>query len=151
MNSNALSVSALPERATSRNRSLVRFLPAIPRVLLGLPMAVFGLNAFLNFIPPPSAPLPEGAAAFSAALFATGYMLPLIGATQFVAGAMLLVNRFVPLALLLLAPFFVNAVAFHVFLEPSGRGPVAIFAALELVLLWLHRRPLLPLLATRGG
>ncbi len=32
--------------------------PAVVRILLGLPFAIFGLNSFLNFIPQPETPLP---------------------------------------------------------------------------------------------
>jgi hypothetical protein len=151
MNTDTMTTTVTSESTVGRPRAWTRFVPAVPRVLLGLPMAVFGTNAFLNFIPPPATPLPESAMAFSVALVATGYMMPLIGVTQLLAGVLLVVNRFVPLALVLLAPFLVNAVAFHVFLEPSGRGPVAVFAALELIMLWWHRRAFRPLLQARAG
>ena len=119
------------------------------RILLGLPFVVFGANGFLNFIPPPPTPLPEGAAAFAGALFKTGYMLPLIGATQLIAGALLIANRFVPLALVFLAPFLVNAAAFHLVLEPSGLGMTGVFVALALFLAWSYRTAYRPLLAPR--
>ena len=41
-----------------------RILPAIARILMGVAFCIFGLNGFLNFIPQPKAPMPEGAAAF---------------------------------------------------------------------------------------
>jgi len=122
----------------SPSRSFTRFLPAIGRVLLGLPMLVFGLmDAFHPMTPPPN--MPEGAKAFSLALAQTGYMMPMIGTVLAVSGALLLVNRFVPLALLFLAPFFVNSLLFHGFLERSGLLPAGIFAALELAMAWAYR------------
>lgn len=130
-------------------KSFTRFLPAVGRILLGLPMVIFGLNGFLNFIPPPPTPLAPGAAAFSEALMATGYMMPLIGATQLLAGLLLVSNRFVPLALLLLAPFFVNSLAFHTVLEHSGLVPALVFFALELALAWAYRRAYAPLFKAR--
>jgi putative oxidoreductase len=138
---------SIPEQAQSK--SFTRFLPAIGRVLLGLPMVIFGLNGFFNFIPPPPTPLPAGAAAFAGALFNTGYMMQLIGATQLISGLMLLANRFVPLALVLLAPFFVNSLAFHIFLEHSGLPMALIFCALELALAWTYRRAYTTLLTAR--
>src|SRR6478736_1832721 len=116
---------------SSPNQSFTRFFPVIARYLMGLPLFIFGLNAFLNFIPQPKTPLPEGAMAFAGALVSSGYMMQLIGGTQLVVGTLLLVNRFVPLALAFFAPFMVNSLAFHIFLEHSGLPMAVIFAALE--------------------
>ncbi|CAM2847916.1 DoxX family protein [Rariglobus hedericola] len=122
-----------------------RILPVVARWLLGLPLVVFGLNLFFNFIPQPEVQLPEKAAAFAGALAASGYMMPMIGLTQLVVGALLLVNRCVPLALLLFAPFIVNSVAFHVFLEPSGLPMACVFLAVHLYLAWVYRAAWRPL------
>lgn len=129
--------------------SFFRHAPTVVRVLFGLAFAVFGLNGFLNFIPPPPDPLPAPAMAFAGALLATGYMMPLIGATQLVSGLLLVTNRFVPLALLLLAPFFVNSLCFHLFLEPSGLPMAMGFSAIELYLAWIHRTAYRPLFKAR--
>jgi hypothetical protein len=142
----------IPASASDRPapRSLARRLgPAVARYLLGVPLCVFGLNAFLNFIPQPEAPLPEKAAAFAGALAASGYMMPLIGLTLLVVGVLLTLNRWVPLALVLFAPFIVNSVAFHVFLEPTGLVPAGVFLALELYLAWAYRAAWRPLFTAR--
>ena len=126
-----------------------RHLPTIARILLGLPLVVFGLNLFLNFIPQPTKPMPEAVTAFVGALMKSGYMMQLIGTTQLVVGLLLLVNRFVPLALALLAPFLVNSVAFHIFLEPSGLPMTLVFVAFELYLAWAYRNAFRPMLAAK--
>jgi len=126
-----------------------RHFPTIARILLGLPLFIFGLNGFLNFIPQPETPLPPKAVAFATALMESGYMMPLIGATMLIVGACLLVNRFVPLALALFAPFMVNSLAFHIFLEHSGLPMAAVFAGLELYLAWTYRAAFKPMLAAR--
>lgn len=131
-------------------RPLTRYLTTTVRILLGLPLLVFGLNGFLNFIPPPSTPLPEEAAAFAGALFASGYMMQLIAATHLVVGALLVANRFVPLALVLLAPFLVNSMAFHLVLEPTGLPMASVFVVLELYLVWIYRRAYRPLFVARA-
>jgi hypothetical protein len=131
------------------NKSFTRHFPTIARILLGLPLFIFGLNAFLNFIPQPETPLPEGAMAFAGALMATGYMMQLIGVTLLVVGALLLLNRFVPLALALFAPFIVNSLAFHFFLERTGLPLALIFAGFELYLAWAYRAAFRPMLAAR--
>jgi hypothetical protein len=134
---------------STKAQSFTRFFPAIARVLMGLPLFIFGLNGFLNFIPQPTTPLPEGAMAFAGALVATGYMMQLIGLTQLTVGALLLANRFVPLALALFAPFIVNSIAFHTFLEHSGLVMAGIFLLLELYLTWCYRHAFRPMLAAR--
>lgn len=130
-------------------KSFTRHLPAIVRILMGVPLLGFGLNGFLNFIPPPATPLSAGAAAFAGALANSGYMMQLIGATQLIVGVLLVSNRFVPLALVLFAPFMVNSVAFHVCLEPSGLPMAGVFLALELYLAWIYRHAYRSLLAAR--
>src|SRR2546422_8577716 len=52
---------AATETTTQRSKSAPRYLPHIARVLMGLMFFIFGLNGFFNFIPPPKAPMPEGA------------------------------------------------------------------------------------------
>ena len=94
-------------------KTFTRFAPALARILMGLPLVVFGLNGFLNFIPPPATPPPADAAAFAGVLMKSGYMMKIIGATQLIVGILLLSNCFVPLALVLFAPFMVNSIAFH--------------------------------------
>lgn len=123
---------------TAAKPSFVRFLPAIGRWLLGLPLVVFGaLGLFHPMSPPPD--LAPQAKAFSLALAQTGYMMPMIGGVLLVSGLLLVANRFVPLALLLLAPFFVNSLLFHLVLEHTGIAPAAVFSALLVSLAWAYR------------
>lgn len=138
---------ALP--ATTTSRSISRYLTAGARVLLGLVFFVSGLDGFLHFLPQPTEPPSEGAMALAVALLKSGYMFPLIKGTEVTAGALLLANRFVPLALVLLAPVIVNIFAFHAFLAPSGIVLASVLVALEIALAWAHRRAYRPLLAAR--
>src|SRR3954452_22456895 len=97
----------------------------IARYLAGVIFLVFGLNGFLNFIPLPP---PEGIAGqFMGALFASHY-LSVIFALQIISAVLLLVNRYVPLALAVLAPVIVNILVFHTLMAPSGL-PLAFFVA----------------------
>jgi hypothetical protein len=114
-----------------------RFAPSSSRILLGLIFFVFGLNGFLQFMPQP--PIPERAGAFAGALAATGYMFPLIKGVEVIGGALLLANRFVPLALAIVAPNVVNIVLFHAFLAPGGLGVALFVLALELFTAWSYR------------
>ena len=135
--------------ASLPKKSMTRHLPAVARVLMGLMFFVFGLNGFLHFIPEPKTPMPEGAMAFAGALMKSGYMFPLIMGTQLTVGILLLANRFVPLALALLAPVIVNIIAFHVFLQPAGLAPGAVALLLELYLAWSYRSAYRSMLAPK--
>lgn len=126
-----------------------RYVPGGVRILLGAAFLVFGLNGFLNFLPQPTTPLGAGATAFLGALMNTGYMIQLITATQLIVGALLLANRFVPLAITLLAPFIVNSIAFHIFLEPTGRPIAFVVLSLEFYLAWVYREAFRPMLRAR--
>ena len=122
-----------------------RTIAHIARYALGGGFLLFGLNGFLQFLPAPPPP-PTPALNFFTALVATGYMMPLIKGTEVVAGLLLLGNRFVPLALALLAPVLVNIVAYHLFLAPSGLIIAFAFLAAELWLAWSYRDAFAPML-----
>src|SRR2546428_1376902 len=121
----------------------MKILIIIARSLLGLIFVVFGLNAFLHFIP--MSP-PQGMAGdFTKALFVSHYFY-VVAILQIAGGALCLVGRFVPLGLTLLGPVIVNILLFHVFLEPSGLPPALVVSALELFLLWAYRSAFVGLL-----
>ena len=102
----------------------------IARFLLGLMFTVFGLNGFLHFIPqpPPASPV---ALQYLTVMTITHYLVP-VYLLQFVSGLLLLANRFVPLALTLLAPVIANILLYHGTMDPKGIG-----AGLLAFLLWL--------------
>lgn len=126
--------------------AFMRHAPTAVRSLLGLIFLVFGLNGFLSFLPQPKTPMPAGAAAFAGALMATGYMMPLVSGTQVLAGVLLLIHRFVPLALALLAPIIVGILGFHAFLAPGTIVPGVVVLLLELYLAWAYRDAFRPML-----
>src|SRR5438132_4107007 len=114
----------------------MKILTIIVRSLLGLTFVVFGLNAFLQFIPMPP---PQGLAGdFMKALFVSHYFY-VVAVLQIVGGAICLVGRFVPLGLTLLGPVIVNILLFHVFLQPSGLPLAIVVSVFSLFLLWAHR------------
>jgi putative oxidoreductase len=99
------------------------------RYLLGLIFLVFGANGFLHFIPMPP---PSGVAGqFMGALFVS-HVLVVVFLLELIPAILLLVGRYVPLALVLLGPVIVNIFLFHAFMAPSGL-PLAIVV----VILWV--------------
>jgi putative oxidoreductase len=115
----------------------MRIASIVARYLAGLIFLVMGLNGFLNFIPFPP---PSGVAGqFMGALYISHYLW-VIFAFQVVAGALLLVNRYVPLALAILAPVIVNILVFHVTMAPSGL-PLALFVVVLWAAIFIEVRP----------
>ena len=119
----------------------------IARILLGLGFTVFALNYFVPFLPAQDPP-PAEALPFLGAFVSSG-MLTLVKVIELAAGILLLTNRFVPLALALLAPIIVGIAAFHILLAPAGVPIVAVFVALELVLAWGYRNAFAPMLRAK--
>jgi len=101
----------------------------IARLPLGFIFLLFGLNGFLNFLhmPPPSGV----AAQFLGALFVSKFLL-VVFLLQLIPAVLLLINRYVPLALTLLAPVIVNILLFHILMAPTGLP-----LALVVVVLWI--------------
>ena len=124
-----------------------KVLPVAARVVLGLVFFVFGLNGFLHFLPQP--PMPAGAMPFLGGLAGAGYFFPLLKATEVTAGVLLLSNRFVPLALTVLAPIIVNIAAFHLVLAPNP-VMVALLLVTEIYLAWSYRDAFRGVLAARA-
>jgi putative oxidoreductase len=74
------------------------------------------------------------------ALKATGYMWEWIAAINVVGGAALMVNRFVPLALIVLAPISLNILLIHLFNPGAGGIPIGlVVGGLQIVVSWLYR------------
>jgi hypothetical protein len=109
----------------------------IARYLLGVIFLVFGLNGFLPFIPMPA---PSGVAGqFMGAMFVSHYLV-IVFLLQLIPAILLLMNRYVPLALVLLGPVIVNIFLFHCFMAPSGL-PLATVVAILWVLVAAGVRP----------
>ena len=102
----------------------------VARYLLGLIFLVFGMNHYLNFIP--MRHMPAGIAGqFFGVLMATHYIY-VVAFLEVVPAVLLLLNRFVPLALVVLGPIIVNILLTGVLISS-----LALPMAVILVVLWL--------------
>ena len=109
----------------------------IARYLLGLIFLTFGLNGFLHFIPMPP---PAGVAGqFFGALFVSRLYV-VIFVMQIAPAVLLLANRYVPLALTILAAVIFNILSFHIFMAPAGL-PMALFVAVLWAVVFINVRP----------
>ena len=119
----------------------------IVRTLLGLLFLFASVTYFFNLITPP--PMEGPIKMFNEGLAASGYFFGLLKGTELICGVLLLVGRFVPLALVILAPIIVNIFMVHVFLDRSGL-PIAIFVVLAAAFLaYCYREAFTPLFVSK--
>ena len=131
------------------NKPKRQYGPIVVRILMGLAFTTFGLNGFLHFMPEPKE-MPENIMSFLGALKNSGYLSIAMG-TQLLVGILLLANRFVPLALALIAPILVGIISFHIRLQPSGLGPGIVLSIMALYLAWAYRGAFAPMLAMNAS
>jgi len=105
----------------------------IARNLLGLMFVIFGLNGFLHFLPQPPH---TGLALQYLSVLSASHYFTVVFLLQFVGGALLLANRFVPMALVLLGPVIVNILLFHILMAPEGLPPGMLALVLWLVVFY---------------
>lgn len=116
----------------------MKIVALVTRLLLGLMFVVFGLNGFLGFLN--LGPMPTGLAGqFMGALFLSHYYWVIAG-LQVIGGALLLINRFVPLALVLLGPVIFNILMYHLFLNHSGALLAIVVTVLWLIVFYAKRQ-----------
>src|SRR5579863_6511721 len=119
-----------------KEKLVMRTASGIARYLAGVIFLVMGVNGFLNFIPLPP---PGGVAGqFMAALYVSHYLWVIFG-FQVIAAVLLLVNRYVPLAVATLAPVIVNILFFHALMAPSGL-PLALVVAVLWAVIFVDAR-----------
>ena len=128
-------------------KSFARIVTAIVRILLGLMFLFFGVVGLFNLMKPP-ADTPQEILTVMGALTNAGYM-KVVAVTEIIVAVMLLTNRFVPLALALLAPIVVGIITFHVAMAPATIGPGIVVLVMELYLAWAYRNAFLPMLRAK--
>ncbi len=119
-------------------------LPLAIRILLGLMMFVFGLNKFLDFMPP--LVIPGDGGTLMGIYFASGFM-KIIGGLEVVFGLALLLNKYVPLALTFLIAILFNATIFHLLHDIANIGPAIGALLMGLYLVYAHKPRFLSLLS----
>lgn len=144
-----MTTSSAATPGATAGRTGARRLILAARLVLGLLFLASGIAGLVM----PTPPLPPETPPSMVALFTglTGsYLLTLVKLTEAVVGALLLANRFVPLALVVLAPVTVNIVLVHALLAPSGLPIALVVLALHLFLGWSYRGTYRTVLAVRA-
>src|SRR5262245_60887682 len=100
----------------------MKWLALTLRILVGLPMVVFGVMYFVGKLTPPPG-LPESAVQLMGILESSGWF-KIVKAIEVVGGLLLLTNRFVPFALLILTPVTVNIAIWDALIMKYSMPPV---------------------------
>ncbi|WP_316568775.1 hypothetical protein [Neobacillus sp. YIM B06451] len=106
---------------------MIKYFLTFSRISLGLIFLIAGINGYFVIfnLEPFIATSPE-----AMALFEFQYLLIFEKSLEVICGLLLLINRFVPLALLILSPIIGNILLLHIFLDHS-----LLFLAILLVIL----------------
>lgn len=110
----------------------MKILIATARILLGLIFAFFGANLLFQFLPNP--PIPPGPVRDYMTVMGQSHYFYVIGFFQLIPGLLLLINRYVPLALTALAAEIINILSTHILIM-HGEGLVGL--PILVVLLWI--------------
>jgi putative oxidoreductase len=125
----------------------VRIASTAARYLLAFIFLVFGMNHYLNFIP--MGPMPAGTEGqFLGALMSSHYLY-IVAFCEVAPAVLLLINRYVPLALLVLGPVIVNIFLTGVLIAPSAIPPGIVLTILWILAAWRVRSVFFPLLEPR--
>ncbi len=125
----------------------MKHLPTISRYVMALILIVFGANKLVPFLPNPE--LSQEAFTFLGAIMETGYLFKFIGLVEVITGLLLAFNRFVPVALIVIAPISINIVLFHAFLDtPTVLGPGLLLLILNIYLLFAYKKYYDPMLVS---
>ncbi|NVO02290.1 MAG: DoxX protein [Bacteroidetes bacterium] len=114
----------------------MKVLNIIVRILLGISLLIFGLNKAIHFLPMP--PMEGEKAQFMMALASSEYIFKIVMVMEILTGIALLVNRFVPLFLIMFVPITVNIIGFHLSFDIAGIGGAAVVTILHVYLLFVN-------------
>ena len=124
----------------------MKYAVIVARLLLGLPLALFGGMGLVVIMPDPHAAW-ENQEGFSPAatdllltLWDTGFLMHSVVLTHLVAGVLIILNRFVPLALAVHLPVSVQMTLFHLFLDPATGAIAYLVLVLNVALMVYYRR-----------
>ena len=125
----------------------MKIVALIARILLGLVFFGFGVATLLKLIT--MQPMPGVGGVFAGILVSTHYIY-VIKCIEALGGALLRLNRYVALGLVLLGPIIVNIFLFHVLMVPSGLPVAIVLVLLWGVLFWSRKGSFAGILASNG-
>ncbi len=114
------------------------------RILFGVFCLVFGINKFAGFLEfPPIA----GDGGTLMGIYATSGFLKIIGVLEILGGLALLLNKYVPMALIFMIAIMFNAAVFHALHDMGGIAGAILGLILGLVLVYAYKSRFLSVLS----
>jgi putative oxidoreductase len=121
----------------------------IIRIFFGIFLLTFGLNGFLNFMPIPEMTSEGGE--FIGALIKAGYIMPIVALLQVVIGLLIIINKFVPLSLVVIFPILLNAFLLHLVLDIGGIAGALVAITLNIFLFIAYRENYMNLFKSKSS
>jgi hypothetical protein len=131
-----LSISQSPVAPST----LARYGVTAARIALGLVFTLAGASIFVLIANPP--PAPSGLAGTFQQVFFQSHWVVFVDLAELAAGVLLLANRYVVFALIVLGAILSNILVFHITMQPSTIVLPLILTALWFVLAYHHRATL---------
>ena len=124
----------------------------VVRTLMGLLFLFSSITYFMMVMGMfPMPPMEGPVKTFNEGLAASGYFFTLLKVTEFVCGLLLLIGRFVPLALVILSPIIINILMVHLFVDRTMPGPIIgiVLVLANIFLAYCYRDAFKPLLTSK--
>jgi len=106
------------------------------RIIFALALLFFGANKLFHFMDPP--PPPEDAMGYWTALSITK-TLTLVAIVEIVSGLTLILNKYASLMMIILMSVSVNAILYHLALDPASIGMAVGLLLLNILMLYNYK------------
>ena len=116
----------------------------VAALLLGLLFINAGLNKFLNYMPMPDE-MPEKMLRAMEAFLEIGWLLPLVGVAEIIAGLLLIIPKTRALGALIIFPVMIGITLTNIFQDSSGLPIVLILWAILIWVMFENRKKYMPL------
>lgn len=106
------------------------------RIIFALALLFFGANKLFHFMDPP--PSPEESMGYWTALMATK-TIKVVALVEIVSGLTLLLNKYAALMMIILMSVSVNAILYHIAMDPAAIGMAVGLIILNIVMLYGYK------------
>ena len=114
-------------------------------ILFGLMLTNSGLNKFLNFMPLPEN-MPEKLTQLMASLTEIGWLMPLVGGVEVVAGLLFMIPKYRALAAIMVFPIMIGIMLTHTFTDTSGLPVALVLFVINIWVIYENREKYIPMI-----